>query len=529
MSTRGCLLIVAIVLCPVLMGCASVPRTPPIDIRFTVVKPSLDLSVSSVKARATTDSIVFTFGYEISQDRTLHLFDPPNGSIFMKTANAPASGRFVSVTISKVDLERVSEVTANFIADGTDVNGFVFLTFSDIAPLLGKSIASGQASGRASGQPDSAQYRTLLSAPGKLEIVRAPAPADFTGMQGKEKAGSPPVYNPGSNSVWQVDIRSCDLSALDLAGRLNDLVHASFDSRTIWPARLPAGFDPAATMALGKNPGLGIRALHARGVTGRGVGIAIIDQALLTDHAEYGNRLKLYEEIHQMPSDAQMHAPAVASIAVGNSVGVAPEADLYFIAEWHAKANASGGFDFALEPLASAIDRIVAVNKTLPSASKIRVISISLGINDQMGDYELARRSIEAAMEQGIYVAYVGSDPYMGMGRDPMADPDSFDSWKAGQFWAGGGTGSDQIMIPMDARCTASPTGTSDYVFYSEGGMSWTVPWVAGLYALACQVKPSVTRREFWATAAATAVTNNAGFGKIMNPGALIAALQERN
>jgi hypothetical protein len=486
MSTRGCLLIVAIVLCPVLMGCASVPRTPPIDIRFTVVKPSLDLSVSSVtaratgdsvvftfeyrsskqrtlflfdppgagvigqyanapansqsvsitisksklrrvssimanlypavgddfillsladiaallvdgapptasgagsepalssessapavdigffvpnrspdltlssaKARATTDSIVFTFGYESGQDRTLHLFDPPNGSIFMKTANAPASGRFVSVTISKVDLERVSEVTANFMADGTDVNGFVFLTFSDIAPLLGKSIASGQASGRASGQPDSAQYRTLLSAPGKLEIVRAPAPADFTGMQGKEKAGSLPAYNPGSNSTWQVDIRSCDLSSLDLAGRLNDLVHASFDSRTIWPARLPAGFDPAATMALGKNPGLGIRALHARGVTGRGVGIAIIDQALLTDHAEYGNRLKLYEEIHQMPSDAQMHAPAVASIAVGSSVGVAPEADLYFIAEWHAKANASGGFDFALEPLASAID-----------------------------------------------------------------------------------------------------------------------------------------------------------------------------
>jgi hypothetical protein len=157
------------------------------------------------------------------------------------------------------------------------------------------------------------------------------------------------------------------------------------------------------------------------------------------------------------------------------------------------------------------------------------VISISLGINGQMGDYELARRSIEAATEQGIYVAYVGSDPYMGMGRDPMADPDSFDSWKAGQFWAGGGTGSDQIMIPMDARCTASPTGTSDYVFYSEGGMSWTVPWVAGLYALACQVKPSVTRGEFWATAAATAVTNNAGFGKIMDPEALIAALQERN
>ena len=29
--------------------------------------------------------------------------------------------------------------------------------------------------------------------------------------------------------------------------------------------------------------------------------------------------------------DAQMHGPAVSSIAVGKTVGVAPEADLYYI------------------------------------------------------------------------------------------------------------------------------------------------------------------------------------------------------
>jgi len=146
-----------------------------------------------------------------------------------------------------------------------------------------------------------------------------------------------------------------------------------------------------------------------------------------------------------------------------------------------------------------------------------------------MGDYGLVATSIDSAAKAGIYVAYVGSDPYSGMGRDIFADPDSFESWKAGQFWAGSGMTSDQIMIPMDARCTASPTGTSDYVYYSEGGMSWTVPWVAGLYAIACQVKPSVTREEFWATAKATAVTNKAGFGKIVNPEGLIAALQQKN
>ena len=44
----------------------------------------------------------------------------------------------------------------------------------------------------------------------------------------------------------------------------------------------------------------------------------------------------------------------------------------------------------------------------------------------------------------------------------------------------------------MDSRCTASPTGINDYVYYREGGMSWTVPYLAGLYALACQVNPDI-------------------------------------
>jgi hypothetical protein len=56
---------------------------------------------------------------------------------------------------------------------------------------------------------------------------------------------------------------------------------------------------------------------------------------------------------------------------------------------------------------------------------------------------------------------------------------------------------------------TASPTGNDDYVFYSEGGWSWAVPYVAGLYALACQVKPDITPAVFWAKALETGDTVN--------------------
>ena len=56
----------------------------------------------------------------------------------------------------------------------------------------------------------------------------------------------------------------------------------------------------------------------------------------------------------------------------------------------------------------------------------------------------------------------------------------------------------------MTSRCTASPTGNSDYVFYRDGGESWSVLYLAGLYALACEVKPDITPDIFLQTAAAT-------------------------
>ena len=134
---------------------------------------------------------------------------------------------------------------------------------------------------------------------------------------------------------FQVDLRARDLSKLDLRGSLDDLMYATFDDKTVWPApdQMPTGFDWQKIMELGRNPGLGVRRLHEKGITGRGVKIAIIDQPLLVDHQEYAGRVRLYEEIDlQGQPKPAMHGAAVASIALGKTVGVAPEAELYYIA-----------------------------------------------------------------------------------------------------------------------------------------------------------------------------------------------------
>jgi hypothetical protein len=378
----------------------------------------------------------------------------------------------------------------------------------------------------------SERYRTLLSPENKLSIVRKPSAADYSFINpGKMK--ELPSYDPDSNGMWQLDLRSSDLTNLDLSGRLNDLLNANFDSKTQWPDKLPEGFDPQMIMELGKNPGLGIRELHKKGITGKGIGIAIIDQGLLVDHVEYKEQLKMYEEIHCADEEAQMHGPAVASIAVGKTVGVAPEADLYYIAETHGTFKDGGGFEWDLSWVAKSIDRIVEINKTLPKEEKIRVISISLGVGGNMNGYEQVFDSIEKAKQEGIYTVYVGSNPYFGLGRDPLKSPDDITSFTIEDSWKNYIYENNLLLVPMDYRCTASPTGADDYVFYKKGGVSWTVPYIAGLYALACQVNPDTTSETFWREAFSTSDTISVDNSsqekliKIVNPIKLIEKIEK--
>ncbi len=152
-------------------------------------------------------------------------------------------------------------------------------------------------------------------------------------------------------------------------------------------------------------------------------------------------------------------------------------------------------------------------------------------ITSKLKGYETVLKSIEAAKKDGIYTASVGSEPYMGLGREPMDDPDDTASYSKGIFWRNYRMNDVGLLVPMDSRCTASPTGENDYVFYRTGGMSWSVPYAAGLYALACQIKPDITPEIFWKAALDTGVPFAEGSGvtkttgKIVNPAALIESL----
>ncbi|MCF6461727.1 S8 family serine peptidase [Clostridium sp. Cult3] len=366
-------------------------------------------------------------------------------------------------------------------------------------------------------------YTTILSPEGTIAIVKTPKSDDYTEYFDYKLNELP--KDDGTESSH--DLRSKDISNIDLSNELDYLLTADFDDDTKWPGNIPKEYDIEKIKEYGMDPGLGIRKLHEKGITGKGVGIAIIDQSLLVNHLEYKDRIKLYEEIHINSDFAQMHGPAVASIAVGKNVGVAPEADLYYIAETHGVFK-KDGFDWDLYWLAKSIDRIIEINKTLPIDKKIRVISISLGIdNPELKNVDLVQEAINRASNEGIYTIHVGAS-IMGVGRDPLGDPNDLNSYTKGYFWrdAEYRMVKDDILVPMDSRCIASPTGEDKYVFYYSGGMSWAVPYTAGIYALCCQENPNITPEEF--NAALNKTTTEVRLGdsndeyKILNPEALI-------
>ncbi len=386
----------------------------------------------------------------------------------------------------------------------------------------------------------------VVSCAAPPKIVRHPAPADFT--KDAFDLMAIPVFNPDSPDAFQVDLRSRDLTKLDLSSSTADLLYADFDSKTKWPvsSKMAPDFDWRKIMELNKDPGLGIRSLHDQGITGKGIGIAIIDQPLLVDHQEYRDQLQMYEEINILPDTAaRMHGAAVASIAVGKTVGVASKADLYYIGAWTVDWTPDmKDYTWNLNYYAQAIHRLLEINRGLPEDRKIRVIAMQVGFKPNRIGYEEIMAAIDEAKTEGIFVissslAETYGLNFAGLGKTPLSNPNDFWSYRPGLWWQKSfyqqGLSSPTLLVPMDSRTTASPTGTEDYVYYRQGGWSWCIPYVAGTYALAAEVKPDITPEQFWEIALNTGKTIHIGhrgrdykFGVILDPRALIEAIKSK-
>jgi len=311
--------------------------------------------------------------------------------------------------------------------------------------------------------------------------------------------------------------QNISLARLDLTNRAELLNSMSFDTLTEWPenVKLPAGFDPGFLLENHKNPGLGIRALHRKGIDGRGVGVAVIDQPLLLGHREYTFQIVRYDKSGLLEFPPQMHGSPVTSISVGRDLGVAPAAALTYIAVPMWKNDNL----FYIE----ALKKIFELNKILPAAEKIRVISISDGAFPGQPHYEEWKEILRKAESLGILVVTCDRSvlKYGILAAQPGKDPDDPRNYRPGKYtWP-----DDILRIPAGNRTLASFRGNDVYMFDRDGGMSWAAPYIAGLAALAFQAAPEIAPQRIIQLLIETAAKTDAG--PVVNPEGFIKAVKK--
>lgn len=279
--------------------------------------------------------------------------------------------------------------------------------------------------------------------------------------------------------------QNISLRKLNLRGSKRLLTETLFDTLTEWPSaeKLPDGFNPDYLLENGKKRGLGINFLHKQKLDGRGVGIAIIDQPLLLGHKEYTSSIIRYDKTGMMDFPPQMHGSPVASIAVGKNIGVAPGASLtYFAVPMWERDNIH---------FIKGIRKVIKLNKTIPGKEKIRVICISTGVFSENKNYEEFKTVLVEAEKNGILVITCSYDGLLKFGtveRLRDKDPDKPDNYRPGKY----SHPKDNLRIPTGNMTFASYRGNDVYIYDIHGGRSWAAPYLAGLAAIAFQIKPDL-------------------------------------
>lgn len=298
------------------------------------------------------------------------------------------------------------------------------------------------------------------------------------------------------------DVRWKDLRKIESKIDTSMIKTFWFNEQTIWPKKY-ASF-AKNLLIKGKNPGLGIRSLHKKGIMGTGVVVAIIDQNLCLDHPEFSGKIIEYHDMgsNQPSNKSTMHGPAVVSLLVGDSIGTAPGAKIYFIAVPGASEDA--------KYFADALNWIVDKNKSLPEGKKIRAVSVSAnpsGLtfkNNKPWDLAFSR-----AISSGLIIIDCSRKSGIATGTCcyNIYDPNNVKSCVSlGKY-----KDSTRLLIPCDQRTTAEEydLGKFSYQFTGRGGISWAEPYIVGVLALGWQLRPDISGNEMLKLVLSTAYRDN--------------------
>lgn len=289
------------------------------------------------------------------------------------------------------------------------------------------------------------------------------------------------------------DVRNMDIS--DHAYNKDDIKTFWYNENTVFGEYDDYG---KTVMEKGKNPGLNVRLIHDRGITGKGVKVGIIDQNMCLNHPEFEGKIVAYRdfECDQPENRGSMHGPAVTSLLAGETIGVAPHVEVYYAAapSWTGDAK----------HYAEALMWMIEINDTLPENDKIRVVSVSAAPSGQGSPFDKNNKDWDDAMklakEAGILVLDCTTTyGFIGPGFYDLENPDDLSLFKTG--WPNYEVNDIQentIFAPTSFRTQAEEyvDGQPAYQYTGQGGLSWAIPYVAGTLALGWEIDPTLTSEE---------------------------------
>ena len=319
---------------------------------------------------------------------------------------------------------------------------------------------------------------------------------------------SRPKYVYSGDDLTGRDLRNYDFS--EIAEHIHSL---SFGEGTIFPA----AFQKPAMLAMerGANPGLGIGGLHDRGITGKGVNVAIIDEPLDMGHPEYKGKIAEYRDFGS-GADSSLQGPAVAGLLAGESMGTAPGANIYYAAvpAWEM---------YDAQYYASALDWIVEINAGLPEGEKIKVACISpnpenplpwINVDKYLAAFMRAEKEgilvLDCTYEHGAIFG-ASSCNYENPEDVSLCRPKSayriaiapyHYEGEAQEIYTGEEPDETMLRIPTSYKTLPETVEAGDgtyayrYRYDSKGQLSWAIPYAAGVLAMGWQVSPGASAGE---------------------------------
>ncbi len=294
--------------------------------------------------------------------------------------------------------------------------------------------------------------------------------------------------------IWQLCYRNLTNNKMEL-NSLSELSELCFNTETTFPSKWITG--ASTVLEDGKS-----NLINSGKLTGKGVKVAVIDRPINKNHIEFQNRIEYIEVLPNIPETQRtdFHGIACASFLSGATCGVAPESKLVYFAIPNKTSPIYDYYNYQL----IALQKVIDYNKT--NQEPIQIVSLSAPFTKEQ---KLTRDFLECELKKTgctLIDATIFGHNFYGVDYVRYQEKGEFllNQWQIDNYESNknrkGFTDyfNSLCFVPSSRRTSADNNTNSSYTHWSKYvSESWTIPHVAGAYALCLAVYPHMIFEDF--------------------------------